>query len=186
MLSPDQVGRSRSGSVNSRENRIRPCKIYEVIHRGRLEAQVLVEGGRLRIEGVGSHGAYSGDLGGFEGPEKRIPYQCPAEPSSLVGTGHGKTGKDHDRDRSHFRRAIMSSDGEAGAVETKTAGVAGYVCLKNGDGAVKPVFFSYPAIPGLHIQPLQSSQEMGPPTNPGRFNLLLVHRMGTDLTLTLV
>ena len=95
-------------------------------------------------DSVDSHGAYSGDLGGFEGSEKRIPYQCPAEPSSLVGTGHGKTGKDHDRDRSHFRRAIMSSDGEAGAVETKTVEVAGYVCLKNGDGAVKPVFFSYP------------------------------------------
>ena len=35
-------------------------------------------------------------------------------------------------------------DGKAGAVETKTAGVAGYVRLKNGKGAVKSVFFSYP------------------------------------------
>ena len=37
-------------------------------------------------------------------------------------------------------------DGKAGAVETKTAGVAGYVRLKNGEGAVKPGFFSYPVV----------------------------------------
>ncbi len=63
--------------------------INEVIYRGRLEAQTLVEGRRLRVNGVDNYGAYSGDPGNFEGPEKRIPYQGPGESSSLTGLSHG-------------------------------------------------------------------------------------------------
>ncbi len=60
---------------------------------------MLVEGGRLHIQGMDHHGVYSSDLGGFDGPEKGVSYQFPSEPSSLMGSGHGKTSKDHDRDR---------------------------------------------------------------------------------------
>ena len=89
----------QSDSVDGRENRSRSGKINEVVYRGRHEAQMFVEGCRPCINSVDSHGSYSRDLGDLESPEKRIPYQCPGEPSSLMGSSHGQTGKNHDRDR---------------------------------------------------------------------------------------
>ena len=49
-------------------------------------------------------------------------------------------------ERSSFDRGLcfeQPDDGEAGAVETKTVGVAGYVRLKNGEDAVKPALFRF-------------------------------------------
>ena len=104
--------------------------------------------------------------GGFHPSEGITPPQADGggafeEPQYVPGAVEGGTPvRDHQaavrfyqgtlprvvEEHSSFDRGLcfeQLGDGEAGAVETKTAGIAGYVCLKYGKGKEKPAFFPY-------------------------------------------
>ena len=123
--------------------------------------------------GFGLFGSEGRDLGGGAGCEGFHPGEGIALPQAdgvgafeesqqIPGAGEGGTPVRHHQVAIRFYQGTLPraveersssvcglcfeqpGDGKAGAVETKTAGVAGYVRLKNGKGAVKSVFFSYP------------------------------------------